>query len=70
MGVAAGLTVLAVVVPASAIVTGPAMLFGGLVGLRRARARGAPLHLLLVTALGVTLTVTALLAAVLLVRFS
>lgn len=70
MGMAVGLTVLAVVVPASAIVTGPAMMLGGLVGLRRAWARGTPVHLLLVTSLGVALTVTALLAIVLLVQFS
>lgn len=68
-GVAAGLTVLAVIVPASAIATGPAMLLFGLVGMRRGRAQGTPAHLLLVTSLGVSLTVTSLLAAALLVAF-
>lgn len=68
IGLAAGAMLLAIVAPASAVVTGPAMLIAGLVGLRRARGRGRRGHLVLMTGLGVALTITALLVAVLLVR--
>lgn len=69
-GGAVGLTALALVIPASAIVTGPVLLLSGLIGIRRIRGRGAPLHLLLVTTLGAALTIAALFVAVLLVSFS
>ena len=65
-----GFTALALVAPASAIVTGPAMLLAGLRGLsRQAQPAATPLYLLLL-GLGGTLTLAVLLATVLLVRFN
>lgn len=67
VGAAVGLTVLAAVAPASAIVSGPAMLLAGLLGLRRART-GPRLHFVLVAALGGMLTFAVFAAALFFVR--
>lgn len=67
VGAAVALTVLAAVAPASAIVSGPAMLLAGLLGLRRAKT-GRRLPLVLVAVLGALLTFAVLAAALFLVR--
>lgn len=56
---AAALTTLAVVVPASALVSGPGMLLAGLLGIRRAKT-GRQSGLILLAALGTALTLAAL----------
>jgi hypothetical protein len=67
VGAAVALTALAVMVPIFAIVTGPAMLLTGLLGLRRAGA-GPRLHLVLLAVLGAVLTLSVLAVALFLGR--
>jgi hypothetical protein len=60
VGAAVALTALAVLVPIWAIALGPAMLAAGLLGLRRAGA-GPRWHLVLLAALGATVSLVAVL---------
>ncbi len=61
--VSIGAVVLAAVAPLTAVASGPALLVAGLLGIRRARPAGAPIHVIVTTVVGLGICVGILIVA-------